>query len=275
MSIQNFIPTIWSEVLYEELSKKYVGVANCSRDYEGEIKECGSQVRIAGLEPVEIFEYYANGSIPTPEVLNDNITTLNISRAVGFNFAVDDVERIQASSNLMNLAMRNAANALANEADSYVYKLAERIDDRTVSIYGVNTENIIDTFIKAREMLYDGEIYDTSDIVIEVSPAVASLILKAKLVYGTSDNAATLSNGCIGTLLGCKVYVSKNIMVSGNTHMCLMRSKRAITFAEQLSEISAYRPESTFADAVKGLHLYGAQIVYPREIVRLDMTFEY
>ena len=57
-------------------------------------------------------------------------------------------------------------------------------------------------------------------------------------------------------------------------HMCLVRTKRAIAFAERLSEIEAYRPEKRFADAVKGLHLYGAKVVYPDELVLLDIGTE-
>jgi hypothetical protein len=52
-----------------------------------------------------------------------------------------------------------------------------------------------------------------------------------------------------------------------------MRTTRAIAFAEQLSEIDAYRPEKRFADAVKGLHLYGAKLVYPSEMVLIDCCF--
>ena len=39
MAIMNFIPTVWSETLASALSKQYVAVANCNRDFEGEIKE--------------------------------------------------------------------------------------------------------------------------------------------------------------------------------------------------------------------------------------------
>ena len=74
------------------------------------------------------------------------------------------------------------------------------------------------------------------------------------------------------------MFVSNNI-VQGESdgavqHMCMARTKRAIAFAEQLSEINAYRPEKRFADAVKGLHLYGAKIVYPEEFVVLDMSLD-
>jgi hypothetical protein len=34
-------------------------------------------------------------------------------------------------------------------------------------------------------------------------------------------------------------------------------------FASQLMSVEAYRPESAFSDAVKGLHLYGAKVMRP------------
>ena len=116
---------------------------------------------------------------------------------------------------------------------------------------------------------------DMADAVIEVSPEVAALILKAKIAL-SSDNGEALEAGCLGSMGGCKIYVSPNIVkqdVEGKTyHKCLARTKRAIAFAEQLSEIDAYRPEKRFADAVKGLHLYGAKVVHPAEMVLLDLA---
>lgn len=39
--------------------------------------------------------------------------------------------------------------------------------------------------------------------------------------------------------------------------------RRALTFAEQIAKVEAYRPEKRFADALKGLHLYGAKVTRP------------
>ena len=86
--------------------------------------------------------------------------------------------------------------------------------------------------------------------------------------------------GYLGSIAGCKIFVSNNI-VKTTTDMgdvkykCLMRTTRAIAFAEQLSEIEAYRPEKRFADAIKGLHLYGAKVVYPNEMVTLDICIPF
>ena len=55
MAITNFIPTVWSKALYDELAKNYVGVKLSNREFEGEIKTQGDRVKINGLGPVTVF----------------------------------------------------------------------------------------------------------------------------------------------------------------------------------------------------------------------------
>ena len=45
-----------------------------------------------------------------------------------------------------------------------------------------------------------------------------------------------------------------------------------VTFANQITKVDAYRPEKRFADAVKGLHIYGAEVVYPEEMVLINVS---
>ena len=274
MAITNFIPTVWSESLYKTLDKQYVAVSNCNREFEGDIREKGDTVKICGIGNVKVSDYKKNTDMSTPETLSDNATTLVIDQAKYFNFQIDDVDRAQASPKLMEAAMKNAANALANEADRYIYNLYTEAT-RTITCEEVTVDNIIDYLIDARTSLLGANVTDPRDIVIEVSPAIAGLILKAKLNLST-DNTDVLENGCIGSIGGCKIFVSNNIYVSegvngGPAYKCMARTKRAIAYAEQLSEIDAYRPERRFADAVKGLHLYGAKLVYPNELIVLDL----
>ena len=274
MAITNFIPTIWSENLYTELDKQYIAVANCNRDFEGDIKNMGSVVKICGVGSVSVKDYTKNSDMSDPQLLSDTVKELCIDRAKYFNFQIDDVDRAQCSPKLMGSAMKIAADALANEADKYVFSLYEQAGATIVCDEG-RKETIIDYIIDARTILFNRNVTDAHDIVIEVSPDVAALILKAKINLST-DNGESLEAGCLGSIGGSKIYVSSNV-VSENlggayAHKCLVRTKRAIAFAEQLSEIEAYRPEKRFSDAVKGLHLYGAKVVYPKEMVCLDVT---
>ena len=274
MAIYNFASTVWSENLYQELDKQYVAVSNCNRDYEGEIKERGSVVRICGIEPVEVHDYVKNVNMESPTILEDNFRDLVIENAKYFNFQVDDIDRVQSSPKLMMLAMKNAAAALADSADRYIYSLAEEASNY-MARKDVSVENIIDILINARTMLMNKNVSNASDIVIEVTPEIAGMILKAKVALST-DNGEALENGCLGSIGGCKIFVSNNLTRAssegGVLHKCVARTKRAIAYAEQISEVEAYRPELRFADAVKGLHLYGAKVVYPNEMVILNLT---
>ena len=131
--------------------------------------------------------------------------------------------------------------------------------------------SVVDHIIDIKTKMMKLNVMDPNDIIIEVSPEVAALILKAKIDLGT-NNYDALETGLLGTVAGCKIYVSNNICTDeDNCHKCLARTKRAIAFAEQISEVEAYRPEKRFADAVKGLHLYGAKVVFPNEIMLLNI----
>ncbi len=272
MAITNFIPSVWSENLYRALNKQYIAVANCNREFEGDIKEQGSVVKICGVGNININNYSRNVDMQIPQTLSDTVCELPINMAKYFNFQIDDIDRAQCTPKLMDAAMSVAASALANEADRQVYQLY--MDHPYVVYDNPDETTIFDKILEAREMLYSANVSDGTEVVLEVSPAVATLIYKAKLNLSTS-NGETLENGCIGSIAGCKVFVSGNVMWEsgeiGRVYKCFMRTKRAIAFAEQLSEIHAFRPEKRFADAVKGLHLYGIKVIYPKEFVVLEM----
>lgn len=274
MAISKFISTVWSENLYQALDKKYIAVSNCNREFEGDIREKGNTVKICGLGAVNVSDYTKNSNMSTPETLSDNVRELVIDQAKYFNFQIDDIDRAQTNPRLMEAAMKIAANALADTADSYVYGLYSNAET-TLTCDDTTAENIINLLIDARTTLFSKNVSDAKDIVFEVSPEIAGMILKAKVNLAT-DNGEALENGCIGSIGGCKIFVSNNIYRVKNSeavvHKCLARTKRAIAFAEQLSEIDAYRPELRFADAVKGLHLYGAKVVYPAEMVLLNLS---
>lgn len=272
MAITNFIPTIWSETLYQELDKKYVAVSNCNRDFEGDIAECGSVVKICGLNNISIGNYTKNTDMSVLNTLNDNACELVINQAKYFNFQIDDIDRAQSSPKLMDAAMKMAADHLANTADQYIYSLYSEASQKMAAT--PTPETILEIILNAREKLAEQNVSDFSNVVLEVSPWVATMILKAKIALDT-DNSAAMQNGYLGSIGGCQIFVSNNVfheLDNAKIHSyCYLRTKRAIAFAEQISEVEAYRPEKRFADAVKGLHLYGAKIVYPNELVVIDL----
>lgn len=273
MAISNFVSTVWSENLLKQLDQQYVGVLNCNREYEGEIKSKGSIVNICGLNGVTVMDYENGCNMEEPESIDAYSFALEADCAKYFNFQIDDVDKAQTNIKLMDAAMKVAASSLANEAERYVYSLytdasyAVRLDEAT-------SENIIDSILDIKTVLMKNDVTNQNEMVLEVSPDVAKIILKAKIDLGT-DNHDAFETGYLGKIAGCKVYVSNNINVDEDGyHQCFLRTKRAIAFAEQISEVEAYRPEKRFADAVKGLHIYGAKVIYPAEFLAFGVKFE-
>ena len=267
MAITNFIPTVWSENLYQALDKKYIAVANCNREFEGDIAAKGSVVKICGVGDISIGDYQKNTDMNAPELLSDTVRELTIDRAKYFNFQIDDIDRAQASPKLMDAAMKVAADSLANEADKYIYQLCTK--NPPTMQENITETNILGHIFKARQKLAENNVTDFSNVVLEISPSVANVLLQAQIKFDT-NNSDALRGGYLGSIAGCQVFVSNNIPTERDglylNSKCIMRTKRAVAFAEQLSEVEAYRPEKRFADAVKGLHLYGAEIVYPSEL---------
>ncbi len=278
MSVSSFIPEIWSASMMHALDGKYIAVANCNRDYEGEIKEKGNLVHICGISPISVSDYTKDTDISAPTALTDYVKDLEITQAKYFNFQLDDADFVQSRPEMLNTAVHNAAQALATAADTYVYTLMTKGASKTLACTPAAATDLINLIIDARTLLFTRNVTDANDISIEVSPEVAAQILKEKAALCT-DNTEALEGGYIGSIAGCKIYVSNQIPTVDDTtaktraYRCFARTRRAVTFAEQLSEIEAYRPESRFADAIKGLHLYGAKVIYPGELVELKITY--
>ena len=173
MALANFISTVWSETLFSQIDKKYIAVANCNREFEGDIKNCGSSVKICGIGSINVTDYDKNYDMSNPQDLSTTTETIFINQAKCFNFQIDDVERAQTNPKIMDAAMRTAASALANEADKFVFSLYQGTDNIFSS--ECTPENILTNIIKAREILYKANVSSSEEVVLEVSPDYARI----------------------------------------------------------------------------------------------------
>ena len=78
--------------------------------------------------------------------------------------------------------------------------------------------------------------------------------------------------GLVGKYGHVRVKMSNNCAVTSNgEYRIMVRTKRAVAFANPMTHVEAYRPEKSFSDAVKGFSLYEAKIVRPKELVVLNV----
>ena len=278
MALDSFIPEIWSARLLHNLNKTLIyGQTNViNRDYEGEIKNFGDTVRINSIGRVTVGDYAKNNDMAAPETLTDAQTTLTIDQSKYFNFQIDDIDKIQQYPKLMDAAMQEAAYALANTADQFI--AGHYVDVATDNVIGDDTTPEAPTAETAYELLVDlSVLLDENDIPptgrwVIVPPWYEGLMLKDDrfVKSGVLPAEQRLLNGIVGQAAGFTVLKSNNVPnTAGAKYKIMAGHSMAWSFAEQASQVEAYRPESRFADAVKGLHLYGAKVVRPNALAVL------
>ena len=123
---------------------------------------------------------------------------------------------------------------------------------------------------------------DSQDRWLVVDPVFMELLgdENSKLV-NADFNAAELKNGlALTNLAGFRLYVSSNLPSVGtgagttgtanqnsNFGVIVAGHGSAVATAEQLSKTETYRDPDSFADIVRGMHLYGRKILRPEAIV--------
>lgn len=277
MAIDNFIPEIWSARLNQSLKKDLVfaqeGVVN--RDYEGDIMEAGDTVRINTIGSVTVSNYTKNSNMLPPQELTDSQATLVIDQQKSFNFQVDDIDRAQQKPKVMDAAMQEAAYALSNVMDAYVAGLHTQITD-PAHLLGTDGAPKAPDPTTAYEFLVDLGVLLTEANVpmagrwIILPPWYIGLMAKdTRFVEGATPMAGSnIANGISGKIAGFTVLMSNNVANTANDKYKIMAGvPGGISVAQQVRAVEAYRPELRFADAVKGLHLYGAKVVRPEMLV--------
>lgn len=277
MSIQNFIPTIWSARLLNHLDKSHVYLNLLNRDYEGEIKNFGDTVKINQVGDVSIKDYTKGTDIDAPEDITGEQQELKIDQAKYFNFAVDDVDNAQTNPKLMDKAMQRAAYAMNDVVDAFAANLLA-INVHADNAIGTNDAPIVPTKADAYDYLVDLNTKLTEANVAKMGRWVVipafyhGLLLKDDRFVGngTDYNQAILEGGEVGKAAGFTVYVSNNVPnTEGTKYKVIAGTTEAGSYAEQILNTEAYRPEKRFSDAVKGLHTYGAKVLQSKCIAVL------
>ena len=279
MAYENFIPQIWSEAIQRELEGSYVFAEDCNRQYEGDVKKKGDTVHILGvgrpnirtLERKTEDKSNASADIADPEEIETTATQLVINQIRYFNYMVGDIDKAQAVGGLMDALSKETSEGLADAVDTDIAELAKDVTN-IVTASSVTKENILDYIDSAIEMLYDKKVRNSTELVLTISPKFYTLFKQAYIKLDT-NNSAMIKNGRVAQYGNVTVKMSTNVHKASDTDHIMLRTKRAIAFAQPLTHVEAYRPEKKFADAVKGFVLYGTKIVRPDEIVTIKATY--
>jgi hypothetical protein len=255
MAVTNFIQSIWSKKIQDDLELKCKLVDNCLRDYEGDCKYAQS-VKILGVGEPTIGEYDGTKDI-TIEDMTDKGQILTIDQANYFAFYVDDVDQAQSVPGLKEKYQEKAVHGLAIARDSYVANLikgATNVTTATALTDEAVKAAIDNAIVELRERNFDEE------GVIEISPAVYNKF-KNHLITLSTNNPEYIKKGIVGVYDDFNVVMSNNMAKDSGNVYCCVRGKKAIAFAGQINEVEALRAEKRFKDIVRGLDTFGAKVI--------------
>lgn len=281
MAVTSFIPELWNARLLYALEKNHVATNLVNRNYEGEIKQAGDTVHINTIGAVSVRSY-SQGTDLSYDALSTTDQTLVINQQKYFAFSLDDVDKAQAAGDIMDTAMSRAAYSLADVSDAFLLATiaAGGSSDNYVGSSGspiaLTKDNIYTNIVALRTKL-DKQNVPTQGRSLVIPPEAYALLLqdaRFTAVQGVAEGVIT--NGLVGRVAGFDIYMSNNAVKSSAAtpvYSITAQIADATTYAEQIIKTEALRPEASFSDAVRGLHVYGAKVTRPEAIATLFGTF--
>lgn len=223
MTVNNFIPSIWSALLLQNLHKSLVYGSLVNQDYQGQITAAGDTVKIGGIGAVTVADYTKNSTTISWQILQDASQSLLIDKAKYFAFKVDDVDQAQTQPKLMVEAMREAAYAIANAIDVGLAGLYSSVatankigsDGSSAKIIGYGSGEL-DAY---KYLVSMGEVLTENDVPQQgrwvVVPPWYGTMLRINSGFtaaaASPSGQAVIARGAIGAVGGFDVYESNNV----------------------------------------------------------------
>lgn len=291
----NFVPVIYSKKAQLAFRKRAVVQAVTNTDYMGEISAFGDTVNII-KEPNITVSSYVRGQTVNAQDLDDEQLVLIIDKANFFSFKVDDIEEQQAHHNWEALASDQAGYRLADAMDSEVLTymkdevvtedaaegllMGTAADPLEVTIPVASNDfsplglmNRMKRLLDEKNVPEEGRWFVGDPFFFELLGDEESKILNDDFV-----SKGLLRNGRVGEgeLRGFALHTSNNLPVAGTgpsgtaagDHGFLLAGHMsAVSTAEQINKTESFRDPDSFADVVRGLHMYGRKLLRPEALI--------
>jgi hypothetical protein len=281
MSVNVFKPTLWAKEIQNVLDTQTGLRKHSDHTYDGEIK--GGQILKITSSIRPTVREYVPGTPIVYEGVNGRVQELpiNIYRYATQTF--DDVDRAQSISGVFENACREMAKELGDEGDRITAaKMKYAIENGVVFDNGdeTTTTEYIAQESEAAEptvanglsrvdngltKLYENNVSQATKIWGEFSPKFYQVIREG-LTKDLTDNVTLAKTGSVGEYYNVLVCIENLLPVNNTTKYNILRTGKAVAYAEAVEKTEAGRLESQFADFVRALLVCGCKVVKPKEM---------
>lgn len=267
-TVAHFQQTIWSKSILRSLDKVTSLRNHCNFQYERESKNA-KEVKILSVNRPSI-RTYVPGTALVRESATDTAQILKLDQYKYFNFEVEDIVKAQSVPGLMESLTDEAAKGLALEGDKYVAEVVKTAADggeisASTTEISMTKSNAVEAVEDGFVALYGNDCKVSDTFYLEMAPKPFSLF-RQNLTELSTNNPEILKKGAVGKYNNAYVCIDNCLAKSDTAVYNILRTDKAVAFAEQISSVKHYEPEDGFQSAVKGLYVFGAKIVRPKEI---------
>lgn len=268
MAIVTSVPKLISAKILRILEKNLIAKKICT--IEADIK--GDTATFPGLSPITISDY--TGSISAQD-LKDAGVTLVIDQQKYYAAIIEDIESFRSVMDIKNTAIDDAAYRLADAADQFI--LGKYADANTTVTATVSETIAFSTTGTALRKLEEKNIRPGNRWLV-IPPWYEEKLDLAGLKFSVLEGFDGAKDGMSwAQKWGTDIYVSNNLTTTGSegsyNTQCLAGSYNAIVYAQQIIKNRVFEQINTaFAGQIDGLLVYGAKVVKPEEVVRINAT---
>lgn len=294
-----FSPVIYSQKVLKSFRKSSVVEDITNTDYSGEIANFGDSVKVI-LEPDITISPLLRGTQVSAQNLIDNDTTLIVDKANYFAFAVDDIEEKHSHVSWDSLASDRAAYKLKDAFDADVLNyMAENaapanivgLGTKTVSVQvaagatpasGVFTPlgvlNRAVRYLDQQNVPQENRFFVADPVFWEQFGDEDNKLMGADW---SGDEESQVRNGRLTSKLvrGFKLYNSNNLPQGGtgpdsasggaNYGTLIAGHMSSTATVSQIAKTESFRNPNAFGDIVRGMHLYGRNVLRPEGLVTI------
>ena len=185
----------------------------------------------------------------------------------------------------MKLKKGSFGNITTSSADDHSIPVVARLPGATA----LPTATVSPAMVVARmKRLLDQQQVDSQGRWLVIDPVFMEILSDedSRFMNGDYGDSGGLRNGLvINNFHGFRLYVSSNLPAVGtgpgttgsanqnsNFGVIVAGHDSAVATAEQINKTETYRDPDSFADIVRGMHLYGRKILRPEAIVTAKYT---
>jgi len=284
----NFTPQIFSQKVQKFFRRASVVEDITNTDYAGEIENFGDTVKIIKEPTITVADYARGTAVSTQDLADDQIT-MTVDQGSYFAFKVDDIEERQSHVNFEALATSSGAYSLKRNYDFNVLK--HIYDNAATSAANTGTDGspidgdaAVDTLadvVSAAKTVLDGNDVPEENRWLVAPPAFFQQLRKAGAKLSDQSilndgGVSQIRNGMVTDkpLFGFNMYMTNAIAVSSgsaanktfgssgaNEYAFLYGHMSAVATANHIAKTELIRDPDSFADIVRGLHVFGRKIL--------------